>query len=174
MEKLNLTQVARLHNHLVRTGTNDALIGELLDHLCCEVEYYMWIGLPFESAMDKALLEANNHALQHLHGTYKQELALTETQLEEASLDDIVFEFRNKAYGAYDLRQAYPHTLRNALIATVGLCMMLVALMQGISQRTWSYFSFWGALWLVGLGALTFAILSGYLHRARQPKLSIR
>ncbi len=42
------------------------------------------------------------------------------------TLNDIVFEFRNKAYGAYDLRQNYPIALRNALI--IGVSLFLAAL----------------------------------------------
>ena len=44
---------------------------------------------------------------------------------ERATLDDIVFEFRNKAYGAYDLRQNYPTVLRNALILGITLFLMM-------------------------------------------------
>ena len=44
---------------------------------------------------------------------------------ERATLDDIVFEFRNKAYGAYDLRQNYPTALRNALILGITLFLMM-------------------------------------------------
>ncbi|MBP9140261.1 MAG: energy transducer TonB, partial [Chitinophagales bacterium] len=41
---------------------------------------------------------------------------------------DIVFEGRNKAYGAYDLRKVYPKHLRNSLIATVLGILFLVAI----------------------------------------------
>ncbi len=44
---------------------------------------------------------------------------------ERATLNDIVFEFRNKAYGAYDLRQNYPTALRNALILGITLFLMM-------------------------------------------------
>ena len=44
---------------------------------------------------------------------------------ERATLDDIVFEFRNKAYGAYDLRQNYPTALRNALVLGITLFLMM-------------------------------------------------
>ncbi len=171
MEKLNPQQIARLHNHLIQTGTSDALIGELIDHLACEVEYYMWIGLPFESALDKTLLEIDAGAIGHLRRNYQRELTLTETQLQEASLDDIVFQHRNKAYGAYDLRQSYPKTLRNAIIMSIGLCMILMALMQMIGQGTWSYWSLWGAVWLIGLSAVAFACFSWYLQHSQQKEL---
>ena len=174
MEKLNPQQVARLHDHLILTGTNPALTSELLDHLVCEVEHYLWIGLPFASAMDKALLDADAGAVRDLHRTYQRELRMSETQLELASKDDIVFEFRNKAYGAYALRQAYPATLRNAIIMTIGLCMMGMTLLQIMGRGTFSYFSFWGGIWLVGLASVTFALLSGYLQHERQRTLTTR
>ena len=168
MDKLNPQHVAQLRDHLIRTGTDPALMDELLDHLVCEVEYYQWIGLPFESAMDKALLDADAGVVQDLRRAYQRELRLSGTQLELASKDDIVFEFRNKAYGAYALRQAYPQTLRNATIMTIGICMILMALVQMLSRGTFSYWSTWGAIWLMGLVAVTFAGLSWYVQHERQ------
>lgn len=174
MEKLSPQQVAMLHKHLIHSGSNDALVDELLDHLACDVEYYMWIGLPFESAMQAVLDQANVTAVRHLRDHYQTELAMTDDQLRQASLDDIVFEFRNKAYGAYDLRRAYRITLRNAFIMALSLCMMLMAMMDGISRRTWSYLSPWGAVWLIGLCGLTYAVVSWYLHRTQEQKLTLR
>ncbi|MGF7214915.1 hypothetical protein GGR92_001055 [Spirosoma lacussanchae] len=168
MEKLNPQQVARLYDHLVRSGTDTDLLPELLDHLACEVEYYIWLGLPFESAMDKALMEADVNAVQTLRQTYQRELSLSGLQLESASKDDILFQFRNKAYGAYYLRQAYPTALRNAFGLTLGLFMMLIGLMHMIGRGSFSYFSIWGALWLGGLVAVTLASLSWYLENERQ------
>ncbi|RZK91730.1 MAG: hypothetical protein EOO62_34080, partial [Hymenobacter sp.] len=43
-----------------------------------------------------------------------------------ASLDDLVFEGRNKAYGAYQLRQAYNGHVRKALSTIIGLCALLL------------------------------------------------
>lgn len=42
-----------------------------------------------------------------------------------ASLDDLVFEGRNQAYGAYQLRQAYNGHVRKALGLMIGLCAVL-------------------------------------------------
>jgi len=42
-----------------------------------------------------------------------------------ASLDDLVFEGRNQAYGAYQLRQAYNGHVRTALGLMMGLCALL-------------------------------------------------
>ena len=171
MEKLTPHQLARLDNHLNQTGVSSALSDELLDHLACQVEFFMWIGLPFESALAKALLEADAGAVRQLGKTYQLELALSGTQLQQASLDDIIFQFRNKAYGAYALRQAYRATLRNALVITLGLCMMLMALMQLLSRGTFSYGSTWGAVWLMGLAAVILTGLRWYvqLERHREP-----
>ncbi|GAB3697305.1 hypothetical protein GCM10027592_21270 [Spirosoma flavus] len=174
MEKLSPQQVAILHKHLLQNGSTNVLLDELADHLACEVEYYMWIGLSFDSALNAVLEQANVTAVRHLHNTYQVELAMTPEQINQASLDDIVFEFRNKAYGAYALRQSYRLTLRNAFIMAVGLCMMLMAMMDLLSRKTWSYFSPWGAVWIVGLCGVTFATASWYMERIRQQELSLR
>jgi protein TonB len=44
-----------------------------------------------------------------------------------ADILDIIFEGRNKAYGAYDLRKTYNNRLRTALFVMVGLVLALVA-----------------------------------------------
>lgn len=174
MEKLNPQQLATLHNHLIQTGSTDALIVELLDHLACEVEHYLWLGLPFDSALNTVLEQANIKAVRHLRETYQIELAMTDEQLEQASLDDIVFEFRNKAYGAYDLRRAYPTNLRNAFIMTLSLFMMVMAMMDSLGRGSWSYISLNGAVWLLGLSGVTFAVGSWYLQHIRQQQLYLR
>ncbi|GAB3928037.1 hypothetical protein [Larkinella terrae] len=165
MEKLNPQQVAILYRHLDQNGTDDALIEELLDHLACEVEHFMWIGLSFETALEKVLLEANAKAVRHLREIYQIELTMTADQLREASLDDIVFEFRNKAYGAYDLRQEYRKSLRTALVLSLGLAMMLVALLSVFSGQKWSYMSVWGAIWTLGLVAVTYSGATWFQQR---------
>ena len=45
--------------------------------------------------------------------------------LSRATLNDIIFEGRNKAYGAYDLRLVYPRHLKRAVAAMLGLCAAL-------------------------------------------------
>jgi protein TonB len=42
------------------------------------------------------------------------------------SLDTIVFEGRNQAYGAYQLRQSYNNHVRKALATVLGLCVLLL------------------------------------------------
>ncbi|GAB3828281.1 energy transducer TonB [Hymenobacter jeollabukensis] len=50
---------------------------------------------------------------------------MTPLQLRPSTLDEIVFEGRNKAYGAFDLRQTYPTHVRRA----VGLALLLFVLL---------------------------------------------
>lgn len=53
----------------------------------------------------------------------------TTIELSEAmSFDDIIFMNRHRAYGAYDLRKAYPVTLRNAVLIGVGIFLMMFIL----------------------------------------------
>lgn len=49
-----------------------------------------------------------------------------------ASFDDLVFEGRNQAYGAYQLRQVYNSHVRKALALTIVLCILLL-----ISGAAW-------------------------------------
>ncbi|MGV3560933.1 hypothetical protein [Larkinella arboricola] len=158
MEKLSPQQIDTLHRHLLRNGTDEALLEELLDHLACEVEHYMWIGLPFETALEKVQLEASPKAFKYLRKTYQIELTLSEKQLQQADLDDIVFQFRNKAYGAYDLRQEYRYSLLMAMLMTVGLVMMMMSLLASFSAGKWNYLSVWGAIWTAGLICFSYAL----------------
>ncbi|RZK23419.1 MAG: energy transducer TonB [Hymenobacter sp.] len=48
------------------------------------------------------------------------------TNLFPASLDALVFEGRNQAYGAYQLRQSYGSHVRRALGSMLGLCLLLL------------------------------------------------
>ncbi len=166
MQKLSTAQVKRLHDHLIRQGATDDLFYELLDHLVCEVEHYMWIGLPFETAFEKVLLEANDKAVHYLNTTYQT--IMDPNALQGATLDDVVFEFRNKHYGAYDLRQSYRLSMRNALLLGIGLFIMLVTWIAILQQGGFSYWSALGALWLIGVSCTTFAIGSWFLHSLRQ------
>lgn len=52
-----------------------------------------------------------------------------------ASFDDLVFEGRNQAYGAYQLRQAYNGHLRTAMALMVGLCALLL-----LGGAAWQHF----------------------------------
>ena len=163
MKKLTPQQLSALHSHLIRNGSNDALMGELIDHLACEVEGYLWKGYNFELALAKISEEANAKSIQYLRENYQHDLAMTDAQLQEATLDDIVFEFRNKSYGAYDLRQSYQSTLRTALFMGIGLFFMIVALSGGLTAKKWSFDSPFMLLWTLGLGCVAYAVWNWYL-----------
>lgn len=166
MKKLTPEQLSRLHNHLLGNSTNDALITELLDHLACEAEEYLWKGYNFDLALEKITQEANTKAVKYLRETYQHEVAMTDEQLENASLDDIIFEFRNKAYGAYDLRQSYPFALRSALILGVGLFMMLMAFLSGMAQGSWSFLSTAGMMWMLGVCGVAYSLGTWFFRKA--------
>jgi protein TonB len=51
-----------------------------------------------------------------------------------ASFDDLVFEGRNQAYGAYQLRQAYNGHVRLAIALMMGLCALLL-----LGGKAWQY-----------------------------------
>jgi hypothetical protein len=174
MEKLNPQQIDCIHNYLLQSGLSSELLNELLDHLVCEVEHYLWIGLPFESALQKTLLDANAESVQKLRLLYQQELAFSESQLAEASFDDILFQFRNKSYGAYSLRQSYQKTLTYALFGALGLGLMMIALLHLISQKNWTYWSPWGMVWIVGVGIVAGAVVMYFLQQERWEPLTER
>lgn len=58
---------------------------------------------------------------------------MTPLQLQPTTLDDIVFEGRNKAYGAFDLRQTYPAHVRRA-VAGAMLLFIVMAAAPGIAR----------------------------------------
>ncbi len=47
-------------------------------------------------------------------------------QILKADILDIIFEGRNKSYGAYDLRKTYNKRITYALIGTVAVCLLLI------------------------------------------------
>ncbi|AWM35492.1 energy transducer TonB [Hymenobacter nivis] len=52
---------------------------------------------------------------------------MNSAQIAQASLDDIVFEGRNKSYGAYVLRQLYQRNVTRSLIIATALLVLLVS-----------------------------------------------
>lgn len=52
---------------------------------------------------------------------------MTSAQIAQASLDDIVFEGRNKSYGAYVLRRLYQRNVTRSLIIATAVLVLLVA-----------------------------------------------
>ncbi|UYZ58719.1 energy transducer TonB [Hymenobacter latericus] len=61
---------------------------------------------------------------------------MTPLQLRPPTLDEIVFEGRNKAYGAFELRQMYPQHLRRALAIAIALFALLVVAPL-VASRLW-------------------------------------
>lgn len=173
MKKLTSQQLSALHNLLIRNGSNDALMGELLDHLACEVETYLWKGYNFELALEKISQEANAKALQYLRENYQHSVAMTEAQLQEATLDDIIFEFRNKEYGAYNLRQSYQSALRTALFMGMGLFLMIVALSGGLFAKQWSFSSPLMLLWALGVSSVAYAVGNWYFKNGQFGQLAV-
>jgi len=55
-------------------------------------------------------------------------------QILKSDLLDLLFEDRNKAYGAYDLRKTYNQRIRNALLITFGV-LLLIFLVSFVAQR---------------------------------------
>jgi protein TonB len=47
-------------------------------------------------------------------------------KIASADILDIVFDGRNKEYGAYQLRKTYNKRIKNALIATIAICILLI------------------------------------------------
>jgi protein TonB len=69
----------------------------------------------------------------HRHFTFSLSLIMSLLpNLFPASLDDLVFEGRNQAYGAYQLRQSYNGHVRKALGIMGGLCALLL-----VGSATW-------------------------------------
>lgn len=56
---------------------------------------------------------------------FVQPVSATAELSEAMSLDDIVFLHRHRAYGAYDLRKAYPKVLRNAVLLGIGFFLLI-------------------------------------------------
>src|SRR6478672_125998 len=55
-------------------------------------------------------------------------------QILKSDLLDLLFEDRNKAYGAYELRKTYNKRIRNALLITFGV-LLLIFLLAFVAQR---------------------------------------
>lgn len=165
MEKLTSHQLQILERHLLKNGSNDALLNELLDHIACEVELMVQSGLPFEASIEKVLPEANAKAIRYLRENYQHNTAMSEKQLAEADLDDIVFEFRNKEYGAYDLRKQYRLALQKAFFLGIGIFCMIFAILDGINTGTWSFDSPMMLLWVIGLSCVGYVVSNWYFEK---------
>ncbi|WP_234733765.1 hypothetical protein [Tellurirhabdus bombi] len=114
MYLLTSEQIEALRNHVLRSGVSADLLTELTDHLACDLENAMWEGNSFETALDTVIQGADLKNMAQLQEEYDSILALPDSQ--PATLNDIVFLNRNKAYGAYDLRMQYSWAAERALL----------------------------------------------------------
>ena len=122
MKRLTDHRLAELNGYLETSGLNAALKPELLDHLACEAEERLWAGKPFEEVVASLLREVDTDVLLDLSLEHKHLLAMNE------SLNDIVFENRNKLYGAYALRREYGGNVQRATIIGVGIFLLMFLL----------------------------------------------
>jgi protein TonB len=122
MKRLQENRIAQLAKYLQGSKLDPELFSEILDHLACEAEEKLWDGSSFEQAYTKILETADLQTLHHLSVDYQNLLAM------EKSLDDIVFENRNKQYGAYMLRKSYGQTMQKSVLMGVTLFLLMVLL----------------------------------------------
>jgi len=73
------------------------------------------------------VLPVADHSMDFPHTSILlQSIAMTSKEILHADLLDILFENRNKAYGAYALRKSYNHRLQWALAIGLGLASILI------------------------------------------------
>ncbi len=130
MKRLSPQGIEELKRLLMDTKADNTLLPELLDHLACEAEERMWDGLSSVEALTAVRLEVTPERVQTLNIDHQNLLAMN------TSLDEIVFEGRNKAYGAYALRLSYARNVQKALIAGIMLFCMLIYLPKALSKLT--------------------------------------
>lgn len=120
MIRLSNQRIEKLRLFLKANGAESFLIPELLDHLACAAEERLWNGEQFDDILTSLYMEANPIAIQELTISHKHCLAMN------SSFDEIVFEGRNKAYGAYVLRRDYAGNVQKALFLGVSLFAFLI------------------------------------------------
>ena len=122
MKRLQQNRIEQLSTYLLANKLNPELLPEILDHLACEAEERLWDGKSFEQAFDGIVETADSQTLLNLSVDHKHLLAMGK------SLDDIVFEGRNKLYGAYALRKGYGKTMQRSVLLGVTLFLGMVLL----------------------------------------------
>ncbi len=122
MKRLTDHRLVELNRYLDTSGLNSALKPELLDHLACEAEERLWAGESVEEVIGSLLREVDADVLLELSLEHKHLLAMNET------LNDIVFENRNKLYGAYALRRDYGGNVQRAMFIGVGIFLLMFLL----------------------------------------------
>jgi len=165
MKTLSPAQIDNLRTHLYKSGATPSQAASLLPLFSQEVEHFMWIGLPYEAALDKVHLEAEYNPVQYLREKHANALVTSDETLNELDLDEIVFANRNKSYGAYDLRKAYNRAVVNALLMTLGIALMVLAAMEAYQQGKWVYASWGGGAWIAGIFLVAFAGFRFYIER---------
>lgn len=130
MKRLDDHRIAELNRYLSTSGLANRLLPELLDHLACEAEERLWMGQSSEEMITTLLNEVDSETLEQLSIDHKHLLAM------EESLNDIVFENRNKLYGAYALRREYSGNVQRATIIGVGLFLLIFLLPELYARLT--------------------------------------
>lgn len=122
MKRLQTNRIEQLSKYLQTCKLDPELFPEILDHLACEAEEQLWDGNSFEKAFDGIKEAADSQTLKNLGVDHKNLLAA------EKSLNDIVFEGRNKLYGAYDLRKGYGQTIQRSVLLGVTIFLLMIML----------------------------------------------
>ncbi len=128
MKRLSSPGIEELKRLLIETNAGHLLLPELLDHLACEAEERMWDGQSAADALASICREITPEIVHTLNSDHQNLLAMNH------SLDEIVFEGRNKAYGAYALRLNYAKNVRKAFVAGILLFLALMYLPRLVSS----------------------------------------
>jgi len=122
MKRLQENKIELLSNYLKKSGLSPELFPEILDHLACEAEERLWDGDSFERAFGGIVEVADPETLHILSVEHNHLLAM------EKTLNDIVFEGRNKSYGAYQLRKGYNSTMQRSVLLGVTFFLLVMLL----------------------------------------------
>ncbi len=128
MKRLSPPGIEELKRLLIEANADRVLLPELLDHLACEAEERMWDGQPAAEVLASLRLEVTPGIVQTLNLDHQNLLAMN------TSLDEIVFEGRNKAYGAYALRLNYAKNVQRAFAAGIVLFLTLMYVPKLVSS----------------------------------------
>lgn len=120
MKRLQENRIDLISKYLRTSKLNPELLPEILDHLACEAEERLWDGKPFEQVYQDMVSTADAQTLLNLSVDHQNLLAM------EKSLNDIVFENRNKLYGAYQLRKGYGQTVQRSVLMGVAFFLFLI------------------------------------------------
>lgn len=124
MKRLQENRIDQISRYLQASKLDPELLPEILDHLACEAEESLWDGKSFEHIYQDMVKTADAQTLLNLSVDHQNLLAM------EKSLNDIVFENRNKSYGAYDLRKGYGQTVQRSVVMGVAFFLLLVMFPQ--------------------------------------------